>query len=200
MSGDITANVVNASETSSVEINATESIVAETITATGNISSTTGTVEADGNISTGGNITATGNIYTGFLGHPTRIKVLWSDFQTDDDAPGSNLHVYEDSTRPRPDGIVINNTSSEMYASVQIPNGYKVTGYRIYCTSTIECRLYECNVNTTASSEKHSGTTNVTYSGVVSITPASYNFITLYVLTASTSHMIRGAYVTMEKI
>jgi hypothetical protein len=198
MSGEISVDTVTTASLSGTNASSTGVVTAgTTIHANGDITSTAGGLSSDGNITAGGYISSDACVYDGFMGDTGKVKVIWSDFQTDDDSLGSNIHVYDPSA-PRPDGLRINNTSSEVYASVQIPWGYTATGYVIWCSDTVESRLFECYIDDTTNVQKHIGVTRTYYTSVISVPATTTNFISLYVLLA-TGQTINGGWLYIEK-
>jgi hypothetical protein len=198
MSGEISVDTVTTASLSGTNASSTGVVTAgTTIHANGDITSTAGGLSSDGNITAGGYISSDAYVYDGFMGDTGKVKVIWSDFQTDDDSPGSNIHIYDPSA-PRPDGLRINNTSSEVYASVQIPYHYTATGYVIWCSDTVESRAFECHIDSTTNVQKHIGLTRTYNTSVMSVPATETNFISLYVL-LETGQTINGGWLYIEK-
>ena len=199
MSGEVTANsIVTTSEINAGTTISVDGLITAgtTLTADGNITSG-GNISVDGSITSGGIVSATEGVYGGFLGHPTRVKIIWNDFQTDNDDLGGNIHIKDVSVVPT--GLSISDSDTEVYASVQIPWGYRVTGYCIYASASLSVTLYESYIGNATSSSRHTGgTTNAHHSAFTPISATSENFITIYIVTTSTSQVIYGGYLEIE--
>jgi hypothetical protein len=169
------------------------------------VNDTSGSLKTHGGISceqtmwVGSNLHVDGNIYGGYLGYQTRIKLLFCMFQTDNDSLGSNVHIYDDQAVPRPEALRVNNASTELYASCDIPNGYKVTGYCVYTNNTREIRLYKQYITNSNAVQIHQGVSNVPYENSTHITGSTTIYAQVYVAVTSTSDSVYGGYLTIEK-
>ena len=132
--------------------------------------------------------------------HTSRIKILSSDWVADDDSLTYGVAVDELNSTG---SIQIGTGSLEVYAFKSIPYGYKATECRINCSSDIQVRVWHCDINGTTGTEiSNTGSTQYT-NAVLSLTSTAStddNFIMVFVFTTATTHLIKGGYITIERI
>ena len=80
----------------------------------------------------------------GYLGYPTRIKILPSDLRPDDDISTSNIALrsayYGGSAS-------VMHSYLEAFASFQIPSGFKATSTTLYTSVNLAFAVYENAIN-----------------------------------------------------
>ena len=121
----------------------------------------------------------------------TAIKILPRDFIADDsgspvqiDDTGSDRWIESDSTSP-------------LYASVEIPPGFKATHVDIYGSATSAVTVYEANINARAVTSK--GTGNIgTQINITDVTSDATNYLLIELAQAS-GEQVNGGKVTIAK-
>ena len=146
-----------------------------------------GTTSPSKTLDVSGDITCTGNILPGI----TTIKILPRDFIADDggrplaiDDTGSDRWLESHSTNP-------------MFASVEIPPGFKATHVDIYGNGTSAVTVYEANINDRAVTSK--GTGNIgTQINITDVTSNATNYL-LIELVQTSVEQVNGGIVTITK-
>jgi len=146
-----------------------------------------------GNVTASGNISSTtGIIKAGWHNSPTRIKILVSDFIPDDigrpamiDDTGSDRWLESHGT-----GI--------LFASIPIPTGFKATHVHIYGSATSALEVSEMNINSKTVTSK--GTGNIgTELNITDVTSTATNYLLLELAQAS-GEEVYGGYVTIAAV
>ena len=126
------------------------------------------------------------------------IKILPTQFMGNDDA---NLErtVIEDDIRNKM-GVRVASSSQEIFASVTIPEGKKVTGYAVYSSSTVSTFLNGVIVTTGVSSSIGSGNSGSVINLRTAYNSAETNYVAIKVMTTSTGQVIYGATIIIADI
>ena len=126
------------------------------------------------------------------------IKILPTQFMGNDDA---NLErtVIEDDIRNKM-GVRVASSSQEIFASVTIPEGKKVTGYAVYSSSTVSTFLNGVIVTTGVSSSIGSGNSGAVINLKTAYNSAETNYVAIKVMTTSTGQVIYGATIIIADI
>tara|TARA_R110002074_G_scaffold342866_1_gene513390 strand:- start:75 stop:1175 length:1101 start_codon:yes stop_codon:yes gene_type:complete len=141
-----------------------------------------------GNVAVSGDVDVAGNILPGI----TTIKILPRDFIADDggrpiaidDGVTGNRHIESFSSYP-------------MFASVEIPPGFKATLVDIYGTSNSAVTVYEANITTRVVTSR--GTGNIgTQINIADVTSNATNYL-LIELAQTSGEQVFGGKVTIAK-
>ena len=136
-----------------------------------------------------------GYLNTGHHGSQTRIKILPRDFHISDDT-GRPLFIEEDVVGQLK--MRVSNTS-EIYASVEIPTGFKATHVMVYGSdASLTVSVVEGNINSASVTAKGSGNPN-TEINITDVTATDTNFLWIGVSMANAFDYVYGGYVTIEK-
>ena len=157
-------------------------------TNTGGSLATVMTLDKAGQLTLTGDLDVAGNVLPGI----TTIKILPRDFIADDggrpvqiDDTGSDRWIESDSTSP-------------LYASVEIPPGFKATHVDIYGSATSAVTVYEANINARAVTSK--GTGNIgTQINITDVTSDATNYLLIELAQAS-GEQVNGGKVTIAKV
>ena len=135
-----------------------------------------------------GDLSVSGNVLPGI----TTIKILPRDFIADDggrpvqiDDTGSDRWIESDTTSP-------------LYASVEIPPGFKATHVDIYGSATSAVTVYEADINVRTVTSK--GTGNIgTQINITDVTSDATNYLLIELAQAS-GEQVNGGKVTIAKV
>jgi len=155
----------------------------------------TGDAGADGsNGSTGarGAAGAAGGVYGNI------IKILPTQFMGNDDVSYERT-VIEDDIRGKL-GVRVTHSSQEIFASVTIPEGKKVTGYAVYSSSTVSTYLNGVVLTSGVSSEIGNGNSGSVINLRTAYNSAETNYVAIKVMTTSTGQVIYGATIIIADI
>lgn len=119
------------------------------------------------------------------------IKILPTQFMGNDDASLERT-VIEDDVRNKI-GVRVASSSQEIFASVTIPEGKKVTGYAVYSSSTVSTFLNGVDVTSGAFTSIGSGNSGAVINLKTAYNSAETNYVAIKVMTTSTSQVIYGA-------
>ena len=120
------------------------------------------------------------------------IKILPRDFIADD---GGRPLAIDDTGSDR---WVESHSSYPMFASVEIPTGYKATHVDIYGSATSAVTVYEANINARAVTSK--GTGNIgTQINITDVTSDATNYLLIELAQAS-GEQVNGGKVTIAKV
>lgn len=124
------------------------------------------------------------------------IKILPTDFMGNDDA---NLErtVIEDDVRGKL-AVRVTSSSQEIFATVTIPEGKSVTGYKVYTNSKLTTYINGVNLTTGVMSELASGFSNEIINIKNSYDSKSTNYVAIKLMTTTTSQLIYGATITIS--
>jgi hypothetical protein len=131
------------------------------------------------------------------------IKLLLTDFRSNDDANLERVMLEDDTSNNL--SIRIGSTSIEMYATIPLPKGKKVTHMHIYASATLTCNSYEVNLTTGARTSKATGNSNTTIPFNDGRTNREFNstatnYLAIRVNTTSTSQKLYGGIITIADI
>ena len=107
--------------------------------------------------------------------------------------------VIEDDIRNKM-GVRVASSSQEIFASVTIPEGKKVTGYAVYSSSTVSTFLNGVIVTTGVSSSIGSGNSGAVIDLRTAYNSAETNYVAIKVMTTSTGQVIYGAVIVIADI
>jgi hypothetical protein len=138
----------------------------------------------------------------GWLGYTDRILITPYMFMPDDDGTDDGI-IFKDTS---PHGVGIVDNSAEIYATVPIPKGYKVTHYRIYGNASAQnsaLTLYQYSCFTGLVTSKASGDT--VSDDEINCTDFTGNttdgtMALVYVLVTDTADTIFGGYLKIAKV
>ena len=116
------------------------------------------------------------------------IKILPTDFMGNDDASLERT-VIEDDIRGKL-AVRVASSSQEIFATVTIPEGKRVTGYKVYTNSKLTTYLNGVNLTTGVMSELASGFSNEIINIKNSYDSTSTNYVAIKVMTTTTSQLI----------
>ena len=124
------------------------------------------------------------------------IKILPSDFMTNDGSANKPLH-YDDTTTA---GLRVTTTSALLIATVSIPLGYKATAVTVYSDVNIAVDVYEADINNrTISSSLTSGVCN-TEINITDVTATTTNYLVIKVTTTAGTDRVSGGIVDIERV
>ena len=126
------------------------------------------------------------------------IKILPTQFMGNDDASLERT-VIEDDIRNKI-GVRVVSSAQEIFASVAIPEGKKVTGYAVYSSSTVLTFLNGVIATTGVLSEIGSGNSGAVISLRTAYNSAATNYVAIKVITTTTSQIIYGAVINIADI
>ena len=141
-----------------------------------------------------------GGIYSIVGVDPIYVKVLPSDFMTNDDASSPDITpaIFNDGTNT---GVSVENTSQELIATVNIPYGTTATEVTVWGSNTSKSvEIYEANIASNGiGSAIGTGTTNGSAISIGTIAATTVNYLVIKVLVSSTNHRIWGGKVTLTQ-
>ena len=124
------------------------------------------------------------------------IKVLPSDFVTNDDGGVTKFGIgYVDSSGTSY-GMKPTNANTELYAFVSIPEGMTATHVDIYAKQNRDIEVFEIQINANTMVSKGTGTSNTTLD-ITDVAATSTNLLALKITTTATSDRVFGAAVTI---
>ena len=126
------------------------------------------------------------------------IKILPTQFMGNDDASLERT-VIEDDIRNKI-GVRVVSSAQEIFASVAIPEGKKVTGYAVYSSSTVLTFLNGVIATTGVLSVIGNGNSGAVINLRTAYNSAATNYVALKVITTSTSQVIYGAIINIADI
>jgi len=141
-----------------------------------------------------------GGVYSIVGVDPIYVKVLPSDFMTNDDASSPDITpaIFNDGTNT---GVSVENTSQELIATVNIPYGTTATEVAVWGSNTSKSvEIYEANIASNGiGSAIGTGTTNGSAISIGAIAATTVNYLVIKVLVSSTNHRIWGGKVTLTQ-
>jgi hypothetical protein len=141
-----------------------------------------------------------GGVYSIVGVDPIYVKVLPSDFMTNDDASSPDITpaIFNDGTNT---GVSVENTSQELIATVNIPYGTTATEVAVWGSNTSKSvEIYEANIASNGiGSAIGTGTTNGSAISIGTIAATTVNYLVIKVLVSSTNHRIWGGKVTLTQ-
>tara|TARA_R110002096_G_scaffold127516_1_gene275384 strand:+ start:353 stop:1969 length:1617 start_codon:yes stop_codon:yes gene_type:complete len=136
---------------------------------------------------------ANANLGTYSLLNRIAIKILPSDFIADDG--GTTVQIDDSRSGER---FLKSGSVNPLFASIEIPKGYKATDIIIYGNGTSAVTVYEASINDKAVTSK--GTGNIgTPINITDVTNSSTNYLLIELAQAS-GEQVNGGLVTIEKV
>lgn len=135
----------------------------------------------------------------GWNGHPSKISILPTDFMADNDDGDEQQAIIDD------DGSSVWNLKTsdndpECYGFYTIPNGYRATGIRTYCTESIGVKVYSAvNTNGNQGTLVANGLAD-TYISFTSNVNSSWDRMLVVELGMNNGTEFYGGYIEIERI
>jgi len=123
------------------------------------------------------------------------IKILPTQFMGNDDVNYERTTI-EDDIRGKL-GVRVTNSSQEIFASVTIPEGKKVTGYAVYASSKVTTYLNGVDLSSGVSSEIGTGFSGAVINLKTEYNSAETNYVAIKVMTTSTGQVIYGGVIVI---
>jgi hypothetical protein len=127
------------------------------------------------------------------------IKLLPSDFVTNDHAGVGKFGIGYVDTAGSSYGMKPTNAATELYTFVSIPQGMKATHVDVYDKYNKGVIVYEAQVNATTLTSKGTGNCN-TQIDITDVDSTATNFLAIQVTTTATSDRVFGGQVTIAAI
>tara|TARA_R100001443_G_scaffold91084_1_gene97702 strand:+ start:1840 stop:3348 length:1509 start_codon:yes stop_codon:yes gene_type:complete len=124
------------------------------------------------------------------------IKLLPSDFVTNDDGGVSKFGIGYVDTAGSTYGMKPTNANTELYAFVSIPEGMDATHVDVYDKNNLGVIVYEVKIDDTTMTSKGTGNCNTTID-ITDVTSTATNFLAIQVTTTATSDRVFGGKVTI---
>lgn len=123
------------------------------------------------------------------------IKILPTQFMGNDDVNYERTTI-EDDIRGKL-GVRVTHSSQEIFASVTIPEGKKVTGYAVYASSKVTTYLNGVDLASGVSSEIGTGFSGAVINLKTTYNSAETNYVAIKVMTTSTGQVIYGGVIVI---
>lgn len=153
------------------------------------ISNTVGDILIGDSVEITGNLDITGTVRPGL----TFIKILPRDFIPDD--VGRPVQI-NDSSSSR---FLVSHSTAKMYASVDIPQGFKATAVDVYGSGTSNMTVYAANINSGSPTSLGNGGIGTTFTISSGLQSNSTNYL-LIELSQTSLEKVYGGKVTISKI
>ena len=141
-----------------------------------------------------GKLVVTGTPFVGWHGSTTRIKILHSDFLSDD---GGRPLMIDDTGVASEELFLETFSTFPAYVTMAIPTGYAATHVMIYGSGTGAVEVWEHQINSKTGVSK--GTGNIdTEIDITDVTSSATNY--LFIQVAAGSDEIHGGYVTIGAV
>ena len=125
------------------------------------------------------------------------IKILPSDFMSNDDGGSTKFGIGFVEVDGTSFGMKIPNANTELIAFVSIPEGMKATHVDIYDDSDNRAiEVFEANVNSRTITSKGSGNCNTTLD-ITDVNATATNYLLILITTTATSDRTYGGTVTI---
>ena len=135
----------------------------------------------------------------GYFGSTTLLKVMPTEFIMNDDYTRAPVMVEDDTTNVL--GIKAPATTSELYAFVAIPTGYKAAKVQVYASASTSSAVVAKSFNQTTGATQDKGTGDFnSLIDITDITSASAVNIVLKILPASVTTVIYGADISITAV
>ena len=141
----------------------------------------TGTSNVSSNATIGGNLTISGE----FLPNITAIKILPKDFIADD--VGRPLMIDDTGS----DRFLESHSTAKMYASVDIPAGFKAIRVDVYGSGTSAMTVYEADIDSKTVTSKGTGNIGTTLD-ITDVNSDSTNYLLIELAQASSEEVYGG--------
>lgn len=158
----------------------------------------TGNTGANGSNGSNGNTGSTGAAGSAGGVYGNTIKILPTQFMGNDDASLERT-VIEDDIRNKI-GVRVVSSAQEIFASVAIPEGKKVTGYAVYSSSTVVTFLNGVISTTGVLSVIGNGNSGAVINLRTAYNSAATNYVAIKVITTTTAQVIYGAVINIADI
>ena len=127
----------------------------------------------------------------------TKIKILPSDFMSNDDGGSTKFGIGFVETDSTAFGMKIPNANTELLAFVSIPEGMKATHVDIFDQGDNKAiEVFEANVNSRTITSKGSGSCNTTLD-ITDVNATAVNYLLILVTTTATSNRTYGGTITI---
>lgn len=143
-------------------------------------------------VSSGGSSVPSSDVYN------STLKILPTQFMGNDDVSLERT-VIEDDVRGKL-GVRVTNASQEIFANVSIPQGLKVTHYRVYASATLATILYGVTYTDGAASTIGNGNSGANIALRSNYDSSETNYVSLKVTTTATNQIIYGATLRLAAI
>jgi len=153
------------------------------------ISNTVGDILIGDSVEITGNLDITGTVRPGL----TFIKILPRDFIPDD--VGRPVQI-NDSSSSR---FLVSHSTAKMYASVDIPQGFKATAVDVYGSGTSNMTVYVANINSGSPTSLGNGSIGTTFTISSGLQSNDTNYL-LIELSQTSLEKVYGGKVTISKI
>jgi hypothetical protein len=153
------------------------------------ISNTVGDILIGDSVEITGNLDITGTVRPGL----TFIKILPRDFIPDD--VGRPVQI-NDSSSSR---FLVSHSTAKMYASVDIPQGFKATAVDVYGSGTSNMTVYAANINSGSPTSLGNGSIGTTFTISSGLQSNSTNYL-LIELSQTSLEKVYGGKITISKI
>ena len=127
------------------------------------------------------------------------IKLLPSDFVTNDDAGVGKFGIGYVDHAGTTYGMKPTNAATELYTFVSIPRGMKATHVDVYDKYNKGVIVYEAQIDATTLTSKGTGNCNTTID-ITDVSSTATNFLAIQVTTTATSDRVFGGQVTIAAI
>jgi len=125
------------------------------------------------------------------------IKILPSDFMSNDDGGATKFGIGFVETDSTSFGMKIPNANTELLAFVSIPEGMKATHVDIFDDGDDRVvEVFEANVNSRTITSKGSGNCNTTLD-MTDVNATATNYLLILITTTATSDRTYGGYITI---
>jgi len=127
----------------------------------------------------------------------TKIKILPSDFMSNDDGGSTKFGIGFVEADGTGFGMKIPNASTELLAFVSIPEGMKATHVDIFDQEDDRViEVFEANINSRTITSKGSGNCNTTLD-ITDVNATAVNYLLILVTTTATSDRVYGGTITI---
>jgi len=127
------------------------------------------------------------------------IKLLPSDFVTNDDGGVTKFGIGYVDAAGSTYGMKPTNADTELYTFVSIPQGMKATHVDVFDKYNKGVIVYEAQINATTLTSKGTGNCNTTID-ITDVSSTATNFLAIQVTTTATSDRVFGGQVTIAAI
>ncbi len=167
----------------------------------GGVTDTTLARSAAGKVTIEGNeIITTSTAQTGWHGSATRVKILPRDFHPDD---GGRPLMIEDDNIGSNQLNLFSNSSSDMFASLPIPSGFKATHAKIYGSDTgQDFYVYSASIENKTIVDVATGSTSIGTEKTLAteVTSSATNYLIIRVTSDGSDDEIYGGYITIVAV
>ena len=161
-----------------------------------------GTIAVDAGVVTGAtSITSGAFVGTSFTGaspniYGSTIKILPSDFMTNDDGGSTKFGIGFHETDEAGFGMKVPNALTELLAFVSIPEGMKATHVDVFDEDNRAVAVFEANLNSRTITALETGNCNTTLN-ITDVNATATNYLLILVTTTATGDRTFGGLVTI---